>query len=212
MVCIACAAPDPDVICRACRVSIRPGPIRRLPGDVEVAAATIHAGAARRLVHRLKYQGLVAAAEVLASAMAASLPPGAQALVPLPRAGIRRWQYGVDPARLLARTLARRTGLELISGLRSTLWWPRHAGRSRLDRVAPRFRILRPPDPGWVFIDDVVTSGSTMLAAVAATDWAVRLGITATGVGTLESTAVTPSDSPGRLRGASAANEPTKPC
>jgi predicted amidophosphoribosyltransferase len=151
-----------------------------------VAAATAHTGAARQLVHRLKYQGLVAAAEVLAGVMAASLPPGARALVPLPRAGLRRWQYGVDPASLLARSLARRTGVALVPGLGSALWWPRHAGRGRLDRVTPRFRLRHPPEPGWVFVDDVVTSGSTMLAAVAATDGVVRLGMTATGVGTLE--------------------------
>jgi predicted amidophosphoribosyltransferase len=176
-----------------------------------VVAATAHRGPARRLVHRLKYQGVSAAAEVLSCAMAANVPQDARALVPLPRAASRRWKYGVDPATLLARSLARRTGLELICGLRSTWWWPRHAGRSRLDRVTPRFRIQHPPGPGWVFVDDVVTSGSTMLAAVAATDGVVRLGITATGVGTLESTVKRPSNSPGRLRGGSAANEPTKP-
>jgi predicted amidophosphoribosyltransferase len=149
----------------------------------------MHSGAARRVVHRLKYQGMVVAAEVLAGTMVGSVPAEARVLVPLPRAGLRRWQYGVDPAHLLAGALARVTGLDVIRGLRSGLWWPRHAGRSQPERGAPRFRLVRPPDPGWVFVDDVVTSGSTMLAAAAATGWVVRLGMSATGVGTLGATA-----------------------
>jgi len=176
-----------------------------------VVAAVHHAGPARRLVHRLKYDGVVAVAEVLGALMETQLPSAASALVPLPRAGLRRWRYGVDPALALALVLARRSGLPLVHGMKSAVWWPRHAGRGRADRGKPRFRLNDEPGPGWVFIDDVLTSGGTMRAAAAATKGVVRLGVTATGVGTLESTAQKPSDSPGRLRGGSAANQSTAP-
>lgn len=153
-----------------------------------MVAGAEHRGPARRLVHRMKYQGISAAADVLASVMACSVPEGVEALVPVPRATLRRWRYGTDPASMLAMAVARRTGLSVVAGLAPAWWWPRHAGRERRSRATPRFRAVRTPGPGWLLIDDVLTSGNTMLAAVAATDGVVRLGLTATGVGTLEET------------------------
>ncbi|MGB5188022.1 MAG: hypothetical protein WBO84_12955, partial [Acidimicrobiia bacterium] len=57
-----------------------------------------HEGTARRLVHALKYRAVVAAAGPLADAMAERLPSAATALVPIPRARLRAFRYGVDPA------------------------------------------------------------------------------------------------------------------
>jgi predicted amidophosphoribosyltransferase len=150
-----------------------------------VYAAFRHQGAARRLVHRLKYQGLVAAADVLATAMTRVLPPGATALVPAPRALIRRLHAGVDPARILAHRVSVRTGLPVVDALGAGWWWPRHAGADRGARSAPRFVARHPIPSGAVVVDDVVTSGATVAAARVALGAHLRLGMAATSPGTM---------------------------
>ena len=110
MVCLACTNTTVDVVCSSCRRALAPGPVRRLGTRFVVIAGTRHQGPARRLVHRLKYQGVGAAAELLGAIMARSVPPGTSQLVPVPRALVRRGRYGSDPARLLAAAVSRHTG------------------------------------------------------------------------------------------------------
>jgi len=195
MLCLACSEFSSGYLCDACRRSIERGPVRSFGAGFTVVAALGHRGAAKQLVHRMKYQGIVAAADVLGAAMTPYVPGDATRLVPVPRARLRRLQYGVDPADLLVRAIHRRTGIPHGRQLVGPWWWPRHAGRPRSERHQPPFRVIGAPDPGWVLVDDVVTSGGTMLAAAAATGWAVRLGITATGAGTINETTPTESAS-----------------
>ena len=131
-----------------------------------VQSAFVHRGPARLLVHRLKYEGLAGAAEPLAVRMAELLPADATGLVPIPRSLVRRVRYGIDPAHELARRLAFVTGLPVIRGLRAPLAARRHAGKSRTLRTSPRLSADRPVGRGAVLIDDVVTTGSTLEAAV----------------------------------------------
>ena len=126
-----------------------------------------HSGSGRALVHQLKYRGVVGAADVLAALMAPLVPERAAALVPLPRARLRRIAYGVDPAEELVRRIASLTGIPVVRSLRPTTWWPRHAGRASLLRSTARFTGRLPP-PGAVLIDDVVTSGATVIGALEA--------------------------------------------
>jgi len=179
MVCIACALPGPE-LCRRCRAGLAPTSERRLPGGLLVAPAFRHEGTARLLVHHLKYRGLVAAADVLARGMIGAVPASASGLVPVPRARLRSWRYGVDPALELARSLGRLTGLPVYSVLRSPLWWRRHAAGDRDHRHPPAFTAVRSVPSNAVLVDDVVTTGATLAAARAISDGAATWALTAT--------------------------------
>lgn len=139
-----------------------------------------HRGPARVLIHRLKYDGLARAADVMAGAMALRVPQAATALVPVPRAVVRRWSHGIDPARVLAARLSQRTGLPVVEALRPAVWWPRHAARGDGVRSRARFRAIASPASTWVLVDDVATSGATLDAASVALGWVVRLALVAT--------------------------------
>ena len=56
-----------------------------------------HEGAARDLVHALKYRGLTVFAEMVTDALVDRVPP--LPVVPVPRAWSRQIVFGVDPAR-----------------------------------------------------------------------------------------------------------------
>jgi hypothetical protein len=116
----------------------------------------------------------------MAAAMAPLVPATATALVPVPRAKVRRWAHGVDPARMLADALSVRCGVQVVAALRPSLWWPRHAARGNSVRSHARFRAVVRPEPSWVLIDDVATSGATLDAASAALGGVVRLAVVAT--------------------------------
>ena len=172
MPCISCARPL-GPICERCRRRLRSAPDRVL-GDVVVAAAWKHSGPARSLVHRLKYDGVVAAAA--AAAAEVQLPAGAAVLVPVPRVMFRVVAHGLDSADAFASALGRAAGLPVVRCLSAPLWSPRRAGRRR--RAAPpRFRLLGDRPRGAVVVDDVVTSGATIEAAAALVGarWAVAM-------------------------------------
>lgn len=140
--------------------------------------ALAHDGAARVLVHRLKYSAFAAAAEPLAQAMVRLLPSECGALVPIPRVMARRWVHGVDPALELARRLARITGLPVIEALAPGVWVRHRAGGAGRRRGLPAFRQVAPVPVRSVLVDDVVTSGTTLTRAGAATG--LRRAVTAT--------------------------------
>ncbi len=144
---------------------MRPAPDRLLPGGVRLVAAFRHEGAAKKLVHQLKYQGMTSFATLTAEVLAPRLTP--LPLVPVPRSWSRRLKYGVDPARLIAQRLSSLLEVPVIDALQAPLHAPRRAGRDHSRPVAPyRVRVF-PPSPVWI-VDDVVTTGSTVLAAIAA--------------------------------------------
>jgi len=168
--CLACAARSagPGCLCTACAHAFAPGGARRLAGGVLVHSAFLHLGTARLLVHRLKYGAQPGAARLLAAAMARVLPADATALVPVPRARLRLWRYGVDPALELALALQRLTGLPVRRALAAAWWHRRRAGAGGVERGIPRFRACSAVPTGAVLVDDVVTTGATLRAAAAA--------------------------------------------
>jgi predicted amidophosphoribosyltransferase len=184
-------------LCLECRRRLRPGG-STLVGRTAVRFAFHHSGSGRVLVHRLKYHGLAGAAEVLAGAMAPLVPVGTGAIVPIPRAALRRVTYGVDPAWELSWRIARHTGIPAVRSLAGRLWWPRHALADRAARTVPTFRQQRPLPVPVVLVDDVITSGRTVEGAVAALPGHISSVVTATSPGMIE-----PSKAPtasGRLR------------
>ena len=166
-ICVACCGWGEWPICASCRSGLHPVAPVRLSSGLLVYAAYSHHGTARTLVHRLKYDGMRRAAQLLAAAMVEALPQDVVALVPVPRAMARRARYGVDPAVLLAEFIAERAGLPVVSALRAPVWWPANAGTTRTRRQSPGFRVVRAAPSGSVLVDDVATTGATLRSAAA---------------------------------------------
>jgi predicted amidophosphoribosyltransferase len=179
MTCLACRRWGAGILCGGCLAALAPAPDRYLPGGLVVKAAFLHAGPARALVHRLKYEGIRPAAELLAAALVERWGPPPDQLVPIPRAPLRVWRFGVDPALELARAMAAISGIEVRAQLKAPLWASQRAGRRGSDRRPPRFSTRRFPVAG-VLVDDVVTTGTTLSAAASALGAGPGLALVAT--------------------------------
>lgn len=116
-------------------------------------------------MHLLKYRGVLVYADVVAEALVDRLP--ALPLVPVPRALSRKVRYGVDPAQQIAKAVSRLNGAPCLEALARPLHTPRRAGRDH-HRNVPKFTLARPLPPAVVVVDDVVTTGATVAAAVTA--------------------------------------------
>lgn len=144
---------------------------------VLIRSAFVHEDPARTMVHRLKYRA--APPGRLGVLLAPLVPRGAAALVPVPRVRLRRWRYGVDPALELARSLGAVTGLPVVAALVAPVWLHRRAGPSGQARGLPHFTRGGPVPPGAILIDDVVTTGATLVAAAAVTGITTAVTLTA---------------------------------
>jgi predicted amidophosphoribosyltransferase len=164
MLCQACHRFESgNFICALCRSQLRPASDRILPGGVRLVAAFQHTGPAVTLVHHFKYRGLVDYADLVASMLAERLP--ALPLVPIPRALTRRLRYGVDPARSIAERLATRLDVPVFPLLVGPVHRRRRAGGDHT-RPVNGFRLRGVPKCPVILVDDVVTTGSTLLSGI----------------------------------------------
>jgi ComF family protein len=160
--CERCALPLP---CGSC-------PARNAP-FAAAWAAVAYEGVARDALHALKFAGARPLADVMAAQIAAGAPPGVLAgtIVAVPAHRGRRRARGYDPADLLARALARRTGLSRARVLRRAGGGSvRQLGAPRHVRTAPGRLAITAVDRAprqVVLVDDVHTTGSTLAACAA---------------------------------------------
>jgi ComF family protein len=182
--CFACgsSAARAPALCSACRdalgwLSSEPVVLEAGEGEHLAAWAPLaYRGGARALAKALKFQGAVALADVMAAQVVATLPPESiegASLVPVPLHRARRRRRGFNQAERLARAIGGRTGRPVDDclargGARGT-----QMGRDRQERLAalagtisvrPRRRAPRRA----VLVDDVLTTGATLLACAAA--------------------------------------------
>ncbi len=149
-------------------------------------------GPVRAAIHALKYAGERRLAEPLGSALATRwrhAGAGGDVLVPVPIHADRARERGYDQAVLLAEVAARDFGLpcaQLLERHRPTQRQFDLDRTARAGNVAGAFRLApgaqgdRPLDGRWVvLVDDVVTTGSTLVACATTLLEAGALGVSA---------------------------------
>jgi ComF family protein len=170
--CLGAARPAAATGCLACGglSAVRPCPLCLEPDpglDRLEAAAVLDAGV-REAIHRLKYGDRPQIAAAMARLWDGWTPPGpAVVVVPVPLGRRRRRQRGYNQAQLLARTLAAGLGLACVDGLERTVETAPQVGRGGEDRRQALRGVFRwgagLAPPSVVLVDDVVTTGATLV-------------------------------------------------
>ena len=170
--CWSCGAPAvrDAPLCRDCRRELRflaPAPMG-LHG-LEVWAPVAYEGPARYLVKALKFHGATRIARDMAALIVANAPGSwlASALVPVPIHPARRRARPFNQAALIAAAISTRTGLPLVDCLRRAGPDRRQVGRGRSARlrgVAGSIEAIGRSPPSVLLVDDVVTTGATLVA------------------------------------------------
>lgn len=161
--------------CAECAGSLLPPPVNELAGVPLVAAARLE-GPFQHAIHIYKYRSRPALAEQLNRHLSTAIDrAGIQlnALTFIPLHPERQRRRGFNQAERLARGLGRQLGLPVVQGLsrvRPTEPQVGLSGRARQLNVAGAFQWTAEAAPPSLvgLVDDVCTTGATLLAAASA--------------------------------------------
>src|SRR3954453_20889828 len=162
--CAACGSTGRS-LCHGCRFAL--AAVGQLRTPVGVVAAFPFDGVARELIVALKFRHRRAGAAVLATQMVRRLQlPPVDVVTWAPTSNRRVRGRGYDQAELIARAVAKQLGVPCVRLLYRAHGAPQ-TGKSRAERlVGPAFRARRPRKGLTVLVvDDVVTTGATLLTA-----------------------------------------------
>jgi len=181
--CAGCGRPG-ALLCHACLAGLhapsRPDDRFLAPdagvvvGDALALAMAAYAfdGPMRRALAALKYLGTSRLAPILARSALPALRAllaitGPTTLVPIPVHAERRRDRGYNQAELLARELARSTGMpwrDLLERSRHTTKQHRLNRAARLQNLRGAFHTTARPPPTVILVDDIITTTATLEA------------------------------------------------
>jgi len=187
LMCGKCIESAPPIAVHSCAKCAEPaaahvdlcGDCSELPPPIDrLLPIYRYGGAARNAVRALKYQQITALAPVMAAPMAThpfTLHGRFDCVVPMPKHRDQACDRGYNQAGLLAQNVARSLGLRLLEdGLIKTRATPSQVGLDRRQR-AMSLRDAFQAGSGYDFngahvllIDDVATTGSTLMQCAAA--------------------------------------------
>lgn len=201
--CAGCGE-EGESLCRACRATlharagIRPGLPLGLPSEVPLPLLQLEwcatfSGPVRAALHALKYGGERRVVGLLADALAArwrEAGHGGDLLVPVPVHAQRRARRGYDQACLLAAAAGERLGMPAVEVLARTRATRPQFELDHADRavnVAGAFAVrsggVAAVRGRWpILVDDVVTTGATLVACASALLDAGAVGVSALAV------------------------------
>lgn len=161
------------LFCPTCRAALRPYPLDDPPPGLDAMLVPwLYAGPLRQAIHRMKYRSQRRLAAPLGDLLAEALrrqPQPADAIIPVPLHATRLAERGFNQSSELAARIARATGLPLVSGLercRDTGHQAQLGRRERHDNIAAAFvwNVYTPPPARVLLVDDVLTTGATLVA------------------------------------------------
>lgn len=174
--CAGCGAPDRG-LCPACRLALAPHPaVRVLPDGTPVTWSLAYDGAVRETILAFKEKHRTDVARFLAPALTAALGAAVSSQVRLATMPVSRDSYrrrGYDPVRTVLRSAGVPVPPAVLRNVVQRGEQKRLGVAARAENLAGTMRAMGDiRGRGYVLVDDVMTTGATLMEAA----WALREG------------------------------------